>query len=78
MIITIIFPDGRRAEVELDPREYDSIEEMAYAIAYELCENNPMVKNVEKCAQSAVGWILPQLWSELINSLYGARVGGEE
>ena len=65
MIIRIDFPNRDYEVFEIDIKEFNSIDDIAEYIAYELCRKNPVIKNIEKCAESHKRWILAQLWSKL-------------
>ena len=70
MKIVIKFPDGRTVKLGIKITPDITIEDLAYQIAISLCEDNPRIVNVDKCTESHARWLIPRLYSELLETVF--------
>jgi len=73
MIVHIMFPDGRVARFEIDLSKVESIEDIAEEIARQSCEKIPHIKNMERCVEAYKRWLIPHLYSELMETIFSTE-----
>jgi len=68
--VKIRFPDGKTFICNIDIDRVSSIEDIAEECATQLCESNPRIKNLDRCIEAHKRWLLPHIYSEVMESLW--------
>jgi len=81
MIVSITFPDGKRRTYRITVRRGDRIEDIAEKVADEMLREyakHHSVKNPSKYVDGVLRWLIPALYSNLLEKYGGTIVAKEE